>query len=245
MLVTAAASGLLAVHWSTAFMVIHFVPSWSITGFMLGTFLVLIQYLSLLAAILRSLQQRLLEAEAKALDMAFQDPLTGLSNRRYVNTLFDKVLALAKRPRQLVAVIYIDLDDFKPINDRAGHKVGDEVLRVTAGRLKQATRSTDICARLGGDEFVAICTQLDEADQVHVIVDKIMSSLTAPIPIKGEQYGVGASIGISLYPLHGDSLLQLVEHADVAMYQVKQSGKSGYRIYEETPNPPRTPVAAT
>jgi diguanylate cyclase (GGDEF)-like protein len=231
MAVTAATSALLVLHWLTAFAIIQVAPTWLIHGFLLGTILVLIQYLSLLAAVLLSFQQRLQAAEAKALDMAFQDPLTGLNNQRYVDTLFEKALVLATRPHQLVAVVFIDLDNFKPINDRAGHAVGDEVLKIVANRLRQATRSTDICARIGGDEFVAICTQLENQGQVDVIAAKLLDKFTSAITVDSKDYVIGASIGISLYPLHGNSLPKLMECADNAMYQVKRNGKNGYRVY--------------
>ncbi|HEY9102049.1 GGDEF domain-containing protein, partial [Chitinimonas sp.] len=231
MRVTALTSLLLVAHWATVYFIIDREPAWFDYGFMLGTVLVLTQYFSLLAALLLSFQQRLLEAESKALDMAFQDPLTGLNNQRYVSTLFDKVLALATRPHQLLAVFYIDLDNFKPINDSAGHKVGDEVLKTVALRLRQATRSTDICARVGGDEFVVLCTQLERAEQAHDIAGKLLDTLTSPITVEGKAYVLGASVGVSLYPLHGTSLPQLLEYADSAMYEVKRSGKKGYRIY--------------
>lgn len=234
LLVTSVASTLIALHWLTAFLIIEHAPSWRIHGFMLGTVLVLVQYFSLLAAVLLSFQKRLLEAESRALDLAFEDPLTGLNNQRYVTTLFAKVLALATRSNQIVAVIYIDLDNFKPINDRAGHAVGDEVLREVAKRLKKSTRSADICARVGGDEFVAICTQLEHPDQAHEIASKLLHELTSAITVKNRDYALGASIGISLYPLHGDSLVKLLEYADKAMYQVKRSGKNGYLIHDPT-----------
>lgn len=232
MLVTACSSALLALHWVTAFPIIALEPDWFRHGFMLGTLLVLVQYFSLLAAILLNFQNRLLEAESKALDMAFQDPLTGLSNQRYMTALFEKALLLANRPHQLAALFYIDLDNFKPINDRAGHHVGDEVLKIVAVRLRQCTRSTDICARVGGDEFVAICTQLDDANHAHDIASKLLHSLTDAITVEGRHYHVGASIGVSLYPLHGNSLPTLLEYADQAMYQMKKSGKNGYCVHE-------------
>jgi len=229
--ITAVSSGLLALHWACAFAIIERVPGWFVYGFLLGALLVLVQYFSLLAAVLRSFQKRLLEAESKALDMAFQDPLTGLSNQRYMRTLFENALVLAHRPHQLAAVIYIDVDNFKPVNDRAGHRVGDEVLKLLAARLRQSTRSTDICARIGGDEFVAICTQLEDADHAHGIARKLLREFTAPLLVEGREYVLGASIGVSLYPLHGDTLAELLECADRAMYQIKGGGKNGYRIH--------------
>lgn len=228
--ITASASILLALHWAT-FPFMARMPDWLTQGFMIGTALALTQYFSLLAAVLLSFQKRLLEAESRALDMAFQDPLTGLSNQRYMRTLFENALILANRPHQLAAVIYIDVDNFKPVNDRAGHRVGDEVLKRLAARLRQSTRSTDICARIGGDEFVAICTQLEDADHAHSIAQKLLREFTAPLLVEGREYVLGASIGVSLYPLHGDTLGDLLECADRAMYQIKGSGKNGYRIH--------------
>ncbi|MCQ4166096.1 GGDEF domain-containing protein [Tahibacter harae] len=238
MCATALLSALLVLHWLSAFLIIEAEPSWSRHGFMLGTVLVLAQYFSLLAAVMLSFQKRLLEAESRALDLAFQDPLTGLSNQRYMTALFEKALLLANRPHQLAAIIYIDIDNFKPINDRAGHRVGDEVLKLLAGRLRKSTRSTDICARVGGDEFVAICTQLDDAGHAHEIAAKILREMTTPISVGGKDYLVGASIGVSLYPMHGDSLARLLDYADQAMYQVKSSGKNGYRVHEAAETAP-------
>ncbi|MYM24255.1 diguanylate cyclase [Duganella sp. FT135W] len=230
--VTASASAVLAVHWLVAPYIIELQPSWFRNGFVLGTSLVLIQYSSLLAAILLRFQKRLVDAEAKALGLAFLDPLTGLKNKRYMETLFDHALLLATRPHQVVAVFYIDLDNFKPINDNAGHAVGDEVLKTVASRLQTHTRSTDICARVGGDEFIVIGTQLENPDQAYGIAKKLLDQLTAEIDVSGANYALGASIGISLYPIHGTKLAELIDRADSAMYQVKRNGKSGYVIYQ-------------
>lgn len=229
--IAATASFLLAAHWLAAPALIALFPSWSVNAFVLGTVLVLAQYLALLAAVLSQFQTRLIEAEAKALDLAFQDPLTGLNNQRYMNTLFDQALQLATRPHHVVAVFYIDLDNFKPINDSAGHAVGDLVLKTVAARLKSITRSTDICARVGGDEFVVIATQLEDEGQAVKIAEKLLAQLTEPILVHGQHYALGASIGIALYPLHSKHLAQLVQHADAAMYHVKRHGKSGYALH--------------
>jgi len=230
MLVASATCVALVAHWMT-FVIIDRLPGWFVHGFLLGTVLTAILYLCLLAAVLFSFQRRLELAESKALDMAFQDPLTGLNNQRYMTTLFDKVLLLATRPHQLVAIFYIDLDNFKPINDKAGHAAGDEVLKTVASRLKSVTRSTDICARVGGDEFVVICTQLEQADQAEDVAAKLLAEVTSPIVLAGHSHILGASIGISLYPTHGNSLPLLLEHADSAMYEVKHTSKNGYQMY--------------
>lgn len=145
------ACSLLALHWCLLVPVyLWWRPEWRADGFMLGTLLALMQYLALLAAVFALFQKRLSDSEAKALEMAYQDPLTGLCNKRYVDVLFQQVLQLANRPHQTLALFYIDLDKFKPINDSAGHHTGDLVLKEVATRLKSCLRSTDICARVGG-----------------------------------------------------------------------------------------------
>jgi len=229
--VMAAAFGALLLHWACGGPIGALYPSWLDHGFVLGTALAALQYMSLLAAILSLFQRRLLSAEAKALTMAFKDPLTGLYNKHFMNNLFDQALLLATRPHHLVAVYYIDLDNFKPVNDKAGHAVGDKVLVCVAQRLKEAVRSTDICARLGGDEFTVIATQLEHQEQAPEIARKLLARLAAPIEVGDQQFVLGASIGISLYPSHGSDLSLLLEQADAAMYHVKSSGKSGFQLH--------------
>nr|WP_198983271.1 GGDEF domain-containing protein [Herbaspirillum sp. ASV7] len=225
------ASAILSLHWATGSTIGRFYPHWLDNGFVLGTALVMLQYMTMLTAILSVFQKRLINAEAKALKMAFKDPLTGLYNKHFMNNLFDQALLLATRPHHLVAVFYIDLDNFKPVNDQAGHAVGDEVLKCVAQRLKEGVRSTDICARLGGDEFTVIATQLEHKEQAPEIAKKLLTRLAAPICVGSQQFQLGASIGISLYPLHGNDLSMLLQQADTAMYHVKSSGKSGYELY--------------
>lgn len=230
MLYTTVICGVLGVHW-LSYPVLRFTDHWQAPGFLIGAMLVILQYLCLLSATLLQFQKRLLEAESNALELAHHDPLTGLNNQRYVNTLFEQALMLANRPHQMLAVLYIDLDNFKPINDAAGHQVGDEVLKMIAHRLLEHSRSTDICARMGGDEFAVIATQLETEEQVHQIARKLLEQCNAPVEINNQQYYLGASIGISIYPQHGNTLHQLLKHADDAMYGVKKNGKSGYQVY--------------
>ncbi|XZG69486.1 diguanylate cyclase domain-containing protein [Chitinibacteraceae bacterium HSL-7] len=233
LLLASAASALLALHWLTAFIIATRFPGWLVQGYLLGTLLVMVQYFSLLAAVMQRVQQQLMDAEANALDLAFHDQLTGLNNKRYMSSLFEQALVLATRPHQLVAVLYLDLDDFKPINDTAGHAVGDEVLRVVAKRLTDATRSTDICARLGGDEFVVICTQLEHAEQAKDVAQKLIDTLSQAVVVGDKAHVLGASVGVSLYPSHGQSLSTLLERADEAMYHAKRSGKNSCVVYGE------------
>ncbi|HEY0891652.1 MAG TPA: GGDEF domain-containing protein, partial [Cellvibrio sp.] len=166
-------------------------------------------------------------------DLAYHDPLTGLNNQRYMTTLFDQALLLATRPHQMLAVIYIDLDNFKPINDTDGHLVGDEVLKTIAKRLVDNTRSTDICARMGGDEFVVIATQLESEEHAHQIAAKLLQQCCNDVLINDKNYRLGASVGVSVYPAHGNDLTQLLKNADEAMYEVKKNGKSGYQVFKQ------------
>lgn len=232
----------MGIHWLCGPVLIELYPSWFKNGFLLGTLLVMLQYMSLLAATLSQFQKRLVDAESKALDMAFLDPLTGLNNKRYMNTLFDHALLLATRPHHLVAIFYIDLDNFKPINDTAGHHVGDEVLKAIAARIKGIVRSTDICARVGGDEFIVIGTQLESENQAFDVAKKLLSQMMQEVHVGEQQYMLGASIGISLYPHHARNLSELIQCADTAMYQVKRNGKSGYEIYKAQADGSPTPI---
>ncbi len=221
---------LFALHWLT-YPILHLYTGWTVPGFIIGTTLVLLLYLTLTSAVLMQFQKRLLDAEQNALDMAYHDPLTGLNNKRYMNTLFEQALVLAMRPHQLLALIYIDLDNFKPINDTAGHSVGDEVLKIIAKRLLDHTRSTDICARIGGDEFVVIATQLENAEHAKQIANKILEQCCADIIVDQHIYHLGASLGVSIYPNHGTDLGELLQQADKAMYEVKKHGKSGIQVF--------------
>jgi len=225
---------LLALHWSLFVPIAVLVyPAWQDHAMVLGTVVVLMQYLGLLSAVFMLFQKRLLDSEAKALAMAYQDPLTGLGNKRYIDVLFEQALLLANRPHQCLALLYIDLDKFKPINDSAGHQIGDLVLKEIARRLKASLRSTDICARVGGDEFVVIVTQLEDEQSVVDIAEKLLKQLQLPVSIAQNQYQLGASIGISLHPKHGQQLAELLEKADQAMYRVKQQSRNSYQVYRE------------
>ncbi|SEA77603.1 GGDEF domain-containing protein [Alkalimonas amylolytica] len=226
-------ASLLMLHWllyvPISRLLLH---DWRTLSFIIGTGLVVLLYTSLIGAVLSMFQRRLQESESKALDMAYKDPLTGLSNKRYIDSLFGQALQLATRPHQLLAVCYIDLDHFKPINDQAGHKAGDLVLKEVATRLKSCLRSTDICARIGGDEFVVVVTQLEQDIYANEVAKKILHSLNMPFKVGEQQYQLGASIGISLYPDHGKDFTDLLEKADQAMYQMKHSGRGGYCLYQ-------------
>ncbi|MDP4529307.1 GGDEF domain-containing protein [Alkalimonas delamerensis] len=224
---------LLILHWLLYIPISRLLfVEWRLLAFLIGTVLVVLLYTALLGAVLSLFQKRLLDSESKALDLAYKDPLTGLRNKRYVDSLFGQALQLATRPHQLLALYYIDLDHFKPINDGDGHKAGDLVLQEVARRLQNSIRSTDICARIGGDEFVVIATQLEHSDHATGVAQKILQLLQQPFAVNGKTYRLGASIGISLYPEHGQDFSDLLEKADHAMYEMKHHGRGGYCLYQ-------------
>jgi diguanylate cyclase (GGDEF)-like protein len=168
-------------------------------------------------------------AEARAGHLANHDPLTGLPNRRLLTDRLQQVIAQARRRGDLVALLYIDLDNFKYINDRFGHQPGDAVLREIADRMRGATREADTLARTGGDEFTLVAAQLVEPAAADLIAGKLIGAVVQPLEVAGEQVVVGASVGIALWPEDGDTADQLERRADEAMYRAKQAGKNRYQ----------------
>lgn len=173
------------------------------------------------------------EAEKQLRHLATHDALTGLPNRSLLRDRIDSAVAGAKRHNNITAVMFIDLDGFKSINDQSGHDAGDELLIWVAGLLRECIRATDTAARIGGDEFVVVIT--DNADQQTIasIAMKIIERLAEPVQIAGRAAKVGASIGISLYPENSDDSEELMQQADAAMYEVKKSGKNSFRFFSE------------
>jgi len=162
--------------------------------------------------------------EQKILYQAFHDALTGLPNRVYFRILLDDALARARRNHAPLALAYLDLDRFKPINDQLGHHVGDKVLAELAKRLQQALRASDHVARLGGDEFVAILEASGTSAEAEAAAAKLHTAIDSPFTIDGHVLQIGVSIGIALYPIHGDTAETLLAHADQAMYEAKKAG---------------------
>ena len=162
--------------------------------------------------------------EDKILHQAFHDPLTGLPNRVYFRILLDDALARARHTHSPLALAYLDLDRFKPINDRLGHQVGDQVLSTLAIRMRDGLRASDHVARLGGDEFVAILEGSGTPAEAHAAADKLQVLIQQPFHIDGHVLQVGVSIGVVLYPDHGDNAETLIARADQAMYEAKKSG---------------------
>lgn len=170
--------------------------------------------------------------------LARHDTLTGLPNRRMFMDRLDMALARAKRTGDGFALLFIDIDQFKAINDSLGHATGDAVLLAVAQRLAQSTRKVDTAARLGGDEFVLMLDQFSDRNLVAGFTEKLLHTLKAPIELEGQMLHVEFSIGISCYPEDGDTAQTLLHNADSAMYRTKTSGRNGYRFSADNDTQP-------
>jgi diguanylate cyclase (GGDEF)-like protein/PAS domain S-box-containing protein len=172
------------------------------------------------------------QAEARIQYLATHDSLTGLPNRVMFGELLNHVLATARRNQRKFAVLFIDLDRFKFINDSLGHEAGDALLREVSRRLKECLRASDIVARLGGDEFVMLVQDLHNSEQAGAIARKVMSAVIKPLDINGQECRVTASIGISVFPDDALDETSLMTHADLAMYHAKEEGKNNFQFYD-------------
>lgn len=197
----------------------------------LGVFLVSVAGSWMLACSV--VKRRVYQEQLKT--MAYFDALTGLPNRRHFFDRLEQAIAYKQRYGNDLALMYIDLDGFKQINDLLGHDSGDVVLRQAGKSLRKICRKTDILARLGGDEFAVLVPQYTSIEDVALVADKIISALSAPFDIGGNQAQVGASIGIALYPADCKHQADLLNYADSAMYHAKSLGKNQYIFYNEIP----------
>ncbi|MFZ1498201.1 MAG: EAL domain-containing protein, partial [Giesbergeria sp.] len=170
---------------------------------------------------------------ARAIErLAHHDTLTGLANRYALEARLDQLVADARRHNRRLAVLFLDMDNFKGINDSMGHGVGDEFLRVTAQRLRSAVRENDIVARLGGDEFVVVLSDMGEPQHALSTATKLLETLSQPVTLAGQELSPSTSIGICFYPQDGRDRGSLMQSADIAMYQAKQMGKGTYRCFD-------------
>jgi len=172
------------------------------------------------------------QAEERIQYLATHDGLTGLPNRVMFGELLSHVLASARRNQRKFAVLFIDLDRFKFINDSLGHEAGDALLREVARRLKESLRASDIVARLGGDEFVMLLQDQHNSEQAGGIARKLLSAVIKPFELNGQECRVTASIGISVYPDDAADEASLMTHADLAMYHAKEEGKNNFQFYD-------------
>ena len=185
----------------------------------------------------RALAENRLLAETLAHE-ATHDTLTLLPNRRYFLGWLDKTIAMAQRNKFSIALYFIDLDGFKQVNDLFGHEAGDEVLRVATSRFQGLLRESDLLARLGGDEFAILVSQAPKNEELSALAERILAALAAPIGIGRQTAGVGASVGIAVFPRDADSSDSLLRAADEAMYQAKAQGKNRYCFYAPSPVSP-------
>ncbi|MGA3281768.1 MAG: EAL domain-containing protein [Smithella sp.] len=176
-------------------------------------------------------ERKLIEQELN--HMATHDVLTGLPNRLLFSQLLNHAIQTAHRNKKQLAVLFIDLDRFKIINDSLGHEAGDKLLQEIAQRFKHLLRAVDIVGRLGGDEFIILIEEVNELNQVANLAQKILSIAIQPMVLMGEECRVTASIGISIYPNDGQDEQSLMKNADIAMYFAKEEGKNNYQFYSK------------
>lgn len=168
--------------------------------------------------------------------LAHHDPLTGLPNRLLFHDRLEQAVLQAQRSKHMIAVMFLDLDRFKAINDTLGHVIGDELLVAVAERLRHCARETDTVARLGGDEFAVIITRIIHEEDVEQVAQKIIQTLSSVYSVGGYEVFITASIGINLYPGIDNDRMKLLENADVAMYHAKQFGRNNYKFYSTDMN---------
>jgi diguanylate cyclase (GGDEF)-like protein len=188
------------------------------------------------ALLLNEVRQTQLAAE-RAEHLAYYDSLTGLPNRVMFSKLLTQALSLARRNTRQLAILFVDLDRFKNINDTLGHEVGDLLLQEVGLRLQGCLRESDTVARMGGDEFVILLADLRDTSYLAVVANKILAATSESFEALGHEFRVTASVGISIYPLDGDDEQVLMKNADIAMYQAKDDGRNNFRAYSMRLNP--------
>lgn len=176
------------------------------------------------------------KAEEQIHYLAYYDGLTGLPNRTMLYKLIDQALVEARRNRLHGAILFVDLNRFKPINDTLGHAVGDQLLVKVAERLRETVRNEDVVARLGGDEFVIALFDITRREHAAVVAQKVLAALDPIFHVDTYEFKVGAAIGISVYPRDGFDTESLLRMADIAMYRAKKSGHDGYAFYSHEMN---------
>ena len=166
--------------------------------------------------------------------LALNDPLTGLANRRLLTDRMSMALVHARRNKSAMAVVYLDLDGFKQINDTLGHGAGDVLLKIVAGRLVATVREEDTVARLGGDEFIIVLWHVSGTDVAATVALKVIEALSQPYDIEGHTVSITTSAGVGVYPVHGEDADTLMKSADLALFEAKRAGKNAFRISERT-----------
>jgi diguanylate cyclase (GGDEF)-like protein len=209
--------------------------------------LVIIVFVSQISKLQQEIKSRT-EAEKQIRYLAYYDVLTTLPNRELFKELLKKALAYAQRNDFVMAVLFVDLDNFKRINDTLGHDMGDRLLQAVAGRLVKMIRNSDYIARIdenemtevasrfGGDEFILLLNRLAHINDASKVASRILEDMSSPFELDGHEVFITASIGISLYPSDGENVDDLVKNADLAMYHAKARGRNNYQHYSESMN---------
>jgi diguanylate cyclase len=177
------------------------------------------------------LAEELERSKAAMTHLALHDFLTDLPNRAQLYDRIDQAIALARRHRTQLALLFMDLDRFKAVNDTLGHVIGDQLLQAVAQRLKSAMRHSDTVSRQGGDEFVLLLSEVSQEKKLVRHIEKLHRIVTAPYCIAGHDLQIGATIGISMFPQHGEDSETLIRHADDAMYYAKENGRNQYQFF--------------
>ena len=187
------------------------------------------------------------EASERLAYMANHDALTDLPNRVLFFERVEQALRLAQRHQSALALMFLDLDKFKPVNDCYGHAVGDALLRQVAQRMVACVRAADTVGRVGGDEFVVLLQNVDSAEAAWGVAEKIRLALNEPFVLDGQSVSIAATIGLVVYPHHGSSADELTRHADLAMYRAKENGRNQVMLFQcdlAVPPPPAPPAPA-
>lgn len=182
-----------------------------------------------ICAFVRDISMRKL-ADEKIARLAHFDAITNLPNRALLYDRLELSIALAQRNNQRLAVLFLDLDGFKQVNDNHGHYVGDDLLKAVAERLRENARDTDTVARVGGDEFIFILNEIGKPANAAIVAEKVIASLALPFVIQGKACQIGGSIGISVFPEDGKNMEDIIKQADDAMYLAKKNGKGNYQF---------------
>lgn len=179
----------------------------------------------------RKVQAQLLEKQQHLDHLAHHDQLTGLPNRLYLAAHLPGAIEDAKRTGSMLAVLFLDLDRFKHINDSRGHETGDKLLKAVSQRIRATMRNEDVVVRMGGDEFIVVLKTVRSTDQVNDAASRITEAMSAPVIVDGRPLVTTASIGVSLYPRDGSDMGELLRHSDTAMYQAKDRGRNNFQLF--------------
>lgn len=206
---------------------------WRLFEYALGVLGIATVALALAYRLTGGLRRRMTHAEERLEQLAFYDQVTGLANRRFFEHELQQTALRLTRDRAGAALFFIDVDDFKKVNDSFGHEVGDKVLKMIGERMVSVVRSTDVVARLGGDEFGAILHDIKDSEDVAMVARAMIEAISEPFPTEPTPSHVGLSIGVALLPADGTDPAVLLRCADMAMYVAKTKGKNGFQFFSE------------